>query len=96
MAGQSFSGHEVKKRVTGCDQDLDIHVELEVVDEEGLRVCKPTRKFNNAVVPHCLWDNESWNPHHPMDTKLQECSSPLYNMVPALHRFRLPLYFGST
>ena len=37
-AGQSFSGHEVK-RVTGCDQDLDTHVELEVVDEEGLRDC---------------------------------------------------------
>ena len=37
-AGQSFSGHEVK-RVTGCDEDLDTHVELEVVDEEGLRDC---------------------------------------------------------
>ena len=38
-AGQSLSLHEVTKRVTGCDQDVDIHVELEVVDEEVLRDC---------------------------------------------------------
>ena len=38
-AGQSLSVHEVMKRVTGCDQDVDIHVELEVIDEEGLRDC---------------------------------------------------------
>lgn len=45
-AGQYLSIHEVKKRVTGCDQDLDIHVELEVVDEEGLRDCaNPPKKI---------------------------------------------------
>ena len=38
-AGQSLSVHEVAKRVIGCDQDIDIHVELEVIDEEGLRDC---------------------------------------------------------
>lgn len=38
-AGQSLSVREVAKRVTGCDQDIDIHVELEVIDEEGLRDC---------------------------------------------------------
>ena len=38
-AGQSLSVHEVTKRVTGCDQDVDTHVELEVIDEEGLRDC---------------------------------------------------------
>ena len=38
-AGQSLSLHEVTKMVTGCDQDVDTHVELEVVDEEGLRDC---------------------------------------------------------
>ena len=32
--GQSLSVHDVKKRVTGCDQDVDSHTKLKIVDED--------------------------------------------------------------
>ena len=54
MADQSLSEHEVMKRVTGCDQDVDIHVELEVVDEEGLRDCvNPPGKIIRSSLSVC-------------------------------------------
>ena len=52
--GQSLSAHEVKRRVTGCDQDVDAHVKLKIVDEEVLGLCQATRKNNNTVVPQYL------------------------------------------
>ena len=42
------------------------------------RLCQPTRKNNNMVIPQHLYGNESRNPHPPMDTKLQEFSIPSY------------------
>lgn len=93
-AGQSLSEHEVKKRVTGCDQDADAHVELKIVDEEVLGMCKATRTNNNTVVPQYLWGFESRNFLNPgvlnpsMDTKLPGCSRPLYKIVSALHIHR--------
>lgn len=82
--GQSLAAHEVKRRVTGYDQDVDAHVKLKIVDEEVLGLCKATRK-NNTVVPQYLWGFESRNPHPSIDTKLLGCSRPLYKIVSALH-----------
>lgn len=48
-AGQTLLIHEDPQRVTGCDEDIDSHVELEAVNEEGLSVRKSTRKKNHAV-----------------------------------------------
>ena len=59
--GQSLSIHEVKKRVTGCDQDVDAYVKLKIVDEEVLGLCKATGKNNNTLVPQYLWGFESRN-----------------------------------
>lgn len=54
--GQSLSVHEVKKRVTGCDQDVDSHAKLKIEDGvEALGLC------NNTVVPQHLWGFESRN-----------------------------------
>lgn len=92
--GRSLSAYEVKKRVTGCDQDADAHVELKIVDEEVLGMCKATRTNNNTVVPQYLWGFESRNFLNPgvlnpsMDTKLPGCSRPLYKIVSALHIHR--------
>lgn len=86
--GQSLSVHEVKKRVTGCDQDVDSHAKLKIEDEEVLGLC------NNTVVPQHLWGFESRNFLNPgvlnpsMDTKLPGCSRPLYKIVSALHIHR--------
>lgn len=48
-AGQALLVHEDPKRVAGCDQDIDSHIELEAVNEEGLSARKSTRENNNAV-----------------------------------------------
>ena len=84
-AGQSLSEHEVKKRVTGCDQVVDMPVKLQVVDEEGQRACKPTRKYSNTVVPQSLKGTGSRNPYTTIDTKPQGYSGLLYNTVSVFH-----------
>jgi hypothetical protein len=40
-AGQALLIHEDSERVTGRDEDIDPHVKLVAIDEEGLRACKP-------------------------------------------------------
>lgn len=46
--GQALLVHEDPKRVTGCDQDIDSHIKLEAINEEGLRVRKPTREKSSG------------------------------------------------
>lgn len=45
-AGQALLIHEDPKRVTGRDQDIDPHIKLEAIDEEGLKARTPTREEN--------------------------------------------------
>lgn len=45
-AGQALLIHEDPKRVTGRDQDIDPHIKLEAVDEEGLKARTTTREEN--------------------------------------------------
>lgn len=47
--GQAFLIHEDPQRVTGSDQNIDSHVKLEAINEEGLRAYKPRGNTNELL-----------------------------------------------
>lgn len=56
--GQAFLVHEDPERVTGSDQNIDSHVKLEAINEEGLRACKPRGNTNELAkcLLHAIYD----------------------------------------
>lgn len=52
-ASQALLVHEDPKRVTGRDQDIDSHIKLEAVNEEGLKAGKNT--FEVLILSHALF-----------------------------------------
>lgn len=50
-AGQALLIHEDPNRVAGCDQDVDSHIKLEAINEEGLRARKPQTHQGRRRLP---------------------------------------------